>query len=507
MKVCVVNLATWLERTALRNPDKKAIFWGSECIGTYKDFWRAVCTLRTHLENEGIKPGHRVAVYMRNCPEYLVAFYGIWSMGAVILPINSKLHIKEVSWILENAECSYVLSEDNLISEINFPGVTVFNPKWKQLGSNSHIPPVKRCSTDLAWLFYTSGTTGRPKGVMITHGMIKTMALSYFADVDQVHPSDTTLYAAPMSHGAGLYSIMHVLAGAQHAIPLSGGFDEDEIFSLAKKLKNIHMFAAPTMVKRLTTFSKNNGNNGDGIRTIIYAGGPMYLSDIVEAVDQFGSLFIQVYGQGECPMGITVLPRFDVADRHSEKWKKRLQSVGYAQSSLEVKIGNKEGSTMIPGEIGEIMVRGDLVMPGYWNNREATSKAIVNGWLLTGDMGSIDEDGYITMHDRSKDMIISGGANIYPREVEEILLLHETVSETSVVGFDSDEWGEEVVAFVVAEKGHQISSQVLDQHCLDHIARFKRPKRYIQVNELPKNNYGKVLKTTLRENLKKNFQG
>ena len=498
-----MNLAIWLERTAVRHPNRQAIFLGSECLATYKEFWLAVCALRSHLENEGIKPGDRVAVYMRNCPEYLIAFYGVWSIGAVILPINSKLHTKEVGWILENAGCAYVLCEESSISEINFPGVTVFNPKWQQFDSNIHIPPVKRSSTDLAWLFYTSGTTGRPKGVMITHGMIKTMALSYFADVDQVHPSDTTLYAAPMSHGAGLYSIMHVLAGARHAIPVSGGFDEEEIFSLAETLQNVHMFAAPTMVKRLTTFSRKNGYDGDGIRTIVYAGGPMYLSDIIEAVEQFGSLFIQVYGQGECPMGITVLPRFEVADRDSKKWKKRLQSVGYAQSAVEVQIGNKEGAAMTSGEIGEIMVRGELVMPGYWDNREATSKTIINGWLLTGDMGSIDEDGYITMHDRSKDMIISGGSNIYPREVEEILLLHETVSEASVVGSESDEWGEEVVAFVVAEKGYQISSQVLDKHCLEHIARFKRPKRYIQVSELPKNNYGKVLKTTLRENLSK----
>ncbi len=233
----------------------------------------------------------------------------------------------------------------------------------------------------------------------------------------------------------------------------------------------------------------------------------MYLSDIIDAVEQLVSLFIQVYGQGECPMGITVLPRFEVADRDTKKWKKRLQSVGYAQSAVEVKIGNKEGAAMTSGEIGEIMVRGELVMPGYWDNREATSKTILNGWLLTGDMGSIDEDGYITMHDRSKDMIISGGSNIYPREVEEILLLHKTVSEASVVGSESDEWGEEVVAFVVAEKGYQISPPVLDRHCLEHIARFKRPKRYIQVSELPKNHYGKVLKTTLRENLKQNFQG
>jgi long-chain acyl-CoA synthetase len=337
--------------------------------------------------------------------------------------------------------------------------------------------------------------------------MIKTMALSYFADVDQIYPSDTTLYAAPMSHGAGLYSIMHVLAGARHAIPISGGFDEEEIFNLAEKLKNVHMFAAPTMVKRLTSFSKKNNKDGSGIRTVVYAGGPMYVSDIIEAVDKFGPLFVQVYGQGECPMGITVLPRSEVADRKSKKWKERLQSVGYAQSAVEVKIGNKTGGENKTGEIGEIMVRGDLVMPGYWSNKDATSKTIIDGWLMTGDMGAMDADGYVTMHDRSKDMIISGGSNIYPREVEEVLLIHPSVSEVSVVGRESIEWGEEVVAFIVMEKGYKFVTETLDQHCLKHIARFKRPKDYVQVSELPKNNYGKVLKTVLRETLKQKTQG
>ena len=500
-----MNLAIWLERTALKHPNREALFLGSECIGTYKDFWRAVCALRIHLEKEGIKRGDRVAVYMQNCPEFLVAFYAIWSMGAVIVPINSKLHMREVSWILDNAECWYVLSDAVLSYEIDLPNITIFTPKWDDLSKNVHVAPVSCSFTELAWLFYTSGTTGKPKGVMITHGMIKTMALSYFADVDQVHPSDTTLYAAPMSHGAGLYSIMHILAGTRHAIPLSGGFDEGEIFNLAEKLNNIHMFAAPTMVKRLTKFAKKNNKDGTGFRTVVYAGGPMYLSDIIEAVEQFGPIFVQVYGQGECPMGITVLPRYQVADRKSKKWKQRLQSVGFAQSAVEVKIGNKAGGVSKPGKIGEIMVRGDLVMPGYWKNRDATSKTIINGWLMTGDVGSIDEDGYVTMHDRSKDMIISGGSNIYPREIEEILLLHKSVSEVSVVGRENDEWGEEVVAFIVIEKGQQFLPETLNQHCLENIARFKRPKDYINVSELPKNNYGKVLKTHLREKLKQNI--
>ena len=501
-----MNLAIWLERTALKHPNREAIFLGSECIGTYKDFWLAVCALRIHMEKEGIKLGDRVAVYMPNCPEFLVAFYAVWSMGAVIVPINYKLHTREVSWILENAKCSYVLGDVALNSDISLLDVTVFTPKWDHLLADTEVSPVSCSFNDLAWLFYTSGTTGKPKGVMITHGMIKTMALSYFADVDQVYPSDTTLYAAPMSHGAGLYNIMHVLAGTRHAIPVSGGFDEKEIFNLAEKLKNINMFAAPTMVKRLTNFAKKNNKNGRGFRTVVYAGGPMYLSDIIEAVDQLGPIFVQVYGQGECPMGITVLPRYDVADRKSKKWKDRLQSVGYAQSAVEVKIGNETGDIGKPGQIGEIMVRGDIVMPGYWNNRKATSKTIVDGWLMTGDIGSKDEDGYVTLHDRSKDMIISGGSNIYPKEVEEILLLHKSVSEVSVVGRKNDEWGEEVVAFIVIKNGHEFLPEILDQHCLKHLARFKRPKDYINITELPKNNYGKVLKTTLRENLKRNIQ-
>ena len=500
-----MNLAIWLERTAVKHPKREALFLGSKCIGTYRDFWLAVCALRVHLEKEGIKLGDRIAVYLPNCPEFLVAFYAVWSMGAVIVPINFKLHTREVSWILENAECSYVLGDAVLSSKINMPDVTVFTPKWENLSADEEISPVSCSFNDLAWLFYTSGTTGKPKGVMITHGMIKTMALSYFADVDQVYPSDITLYAAPMSHGAGLYSIMHVLAGTRHAIPVSGGFDEEEIFNLAEKFNNIHMFAAPTMVKRLTNFAKKNNKDGSGFRTVVYAGGPMYLSDIIEAVAQLGPIFVQVYGQGECPMGITVLPKYEVADRKSKKWKERLQSVGYAQSAVEVKIGNKNGAKNKPGETGEIMVRGDIVMPGYWGNIDATSKTIIDGWLMTGDIGTMDEHGYVTMHDRSKDMIISGGSNIYPREVEEILLLHKSVSEVSVVGRENEEWGEEVVAFIVMEKGHEFLPETLDQHCLEHIARFKRPKHYISMAELPKNNYGKILKTTLREKLKQNI--
>jgi long-chain acyl-CoA synthetase len=320
------------------------------------------------------------------------------------------------------------------------------------------------------------------------------MSLCYATDVDRVSSDDATLYAAPMSHGAGIYNMLHVHAGARHVCPPSGGFDPVEIFDLAAHFGSVQLFSAPTMVRRLTDVARDTGATGEGLRTIVYAGGPMYTADILDAVERFGPIFVQIYGQGECPMGITALSRADVADRSHPRWRARLQSVGRAQSAVEVAIGDAEGQVTAPGTHGEIMVRGDTVMPGYWQNPEATARTLVNGWLLTGDMGFLDEDGYLTLQDRSKDMIITGGSNVYPREVEEVLLMDPDVREVSVVGRPHPEWGEEVVAFVVGEA----DPARLDRLCLDHIARFKRPKAYIQIEALPKNNYGKVLKTELR---------
>jgi long-chain acyl-CoA synthetase len=261
------------------------------------------------------------------------------------------------------------------------------------------------------------------------------------------------------------------------------------------------MFAAPTMIKRLTAYARSHGQTGAGLRTIVYGGGPMYVVDIIDAVDMFGPVFVQIYGQGECPMSITALSRGDVTDRSHPDWRARLGSVGRAQAVVEVMIGDAAGQPLPHGAVGEIMVKGATVMPGYWRNSEASAKAIRNGWLSTGDMGALDAAGYLTLHDRSKDMIISGGSNIYPREVEEALLTHPDLHEVSVVGQPEPEWGEVVVAFVVPCTGADLSAAALDAHCLASIARFKRPKVYVLVEDLPKNNYGKVLKTTLRDML------
>lgn len=319
--------------------------------------------------------------------------------------------------------------------------------------------------------------------------MVQAASLSYPVDVDDVSCEDAALYAAPMSHGAGFYMAIHVAKGAAHLVPASGGFDPAEVLALAAGQGSASMFLAPTMVRRLLDVAKGQGDRAGGIKTIVYGGGPMYEADILEAVDWFGPKLVQIYGQGECPMCITALSRQEIADRSHPRWRARLGSVGRAQSVVEVAV---DGA----GE-GEILVRGAAVMAGYWRNAEATANALQDGWLRTGDVGRLDADGYLTLVDRSKDVIISGGTNIYPREVEEVLLQHPGVREVSVVGRPSEEWGEDVVAFVVADA----APDALDAHCLAQMARFKRPKEYVFVDALPKNNYGKVLKRELRAQL------
>ncbi len=494
-----MNPALWLARSAAVTPAAPALIQHDLVVADYGEFAARAAAIGAALTLRGIAKGARVAVYMTNRTEYLEALYGIWFAGAAAVPINAKLHVKEAAWIIENADAALILTTGEHIAELSgqVPVIAVDGPEWPALYATVPLTaPAPMGRDDMLWLFYTSGTTGKPKGVMVTAGNILAMTLAYFSDVDTVQPEDAILYAAPMSHGAGIYNFMHVLKGARHVVPRSGGFEAAEILELAPRLGNVSMFAAPTMVKRLVDHAAAAGLNGDGIKTIIYAGGPMYLADILQAVEVMGDRFVQIYGQGECPMAITALARHLVSDRSHDRWQARLASVGLAQSAVEVAVAGPDGTRLNPGEIGEIIVRGAPVMAGYWRNPAATADTIRDGWLWTGDMGAMDQDGFVTLHDRSKDMIISGGSNIYPREVEEVLLSHPEVSEAAVVGRRHPEWGESVVAFVV--RTGRVTEADLDALCMAEIARFKRPKEYRFVESLPKNNYGKVLKTDLR---------
>ncbi len=503
-----MNVAQLLARTAQVYPDAPAIFRGTRLVCNYRELARRAACIAGYLRNTlKLVPGDRVALFMTNNTEYLEAMYGIWYAGLAAVPINAKLHAREAEFILQDAGASALFLSDDMadvLPALQAPDLRATfvagGDSYDELLRAAPIAQIEpRTRNDLAWLFYTSGTTGRPKGVIESHGNLLAMTMCYFTDVDPASRDDAIVYAAPMSHGAGLYNFPHVLIGARHVVPDSGGFDPQELVGLAAQLRNASLFAAPTMVKRLVEHVAATGADTSGFKTIVYGGGPMYAEDIRHALAVMGDCFVQIYGQGESPMTITALSRAQLAERNHPRYDVRLASVGVAQSLVEVRVADADGKPLPPDTVGEVLVKGAPVMQGYWNNPEATAQALHDGWLLTGDLGSIDADGFLTLRDRSKDVIISGGSNIYPREVEEVLLLDPAVHEVSVVGRPHPEWGEDVIAFVALHPGKTTTVAELDTLCLDHIARFKRPKEYRFVELLPKNNYGKVLKTELRK--------
>ena len=495
-----MNLAAWLQRSGRAFPDNPAVALGEGVVVDYRTLARRAAAITAGLAALGLHPGERVAICSKNRPEYVEAMFGIWWGGFAAVPANAKLHGAELGYILENsgARAAFVGPELEIAVAEHAPEtlahLIVFGgTAYGKLAAAEPAPLADARPDDLAWLFYTSGTTGRPKGAMLTHRNMAVMALAYHADVDPTGPRDAIVHAAPMSHGSGMYMLPHVMAAACNVTPASGAFEADEIFRIAEAWPGLSLFAAPTMVKRMTESPADNP--ATGFRTVTYGGGPMYVEDARAALDRFGPCLAQIYGQGEAPMTITVCNRETIADRAHPRWLERLASVGIANSGCQVRVADADDNPLPAGQTGEVLVRGDAVMAGYWRNPDASDETLRGGWLHTGDVGSFDEEGFLTLKDRAKDVIISGGSNIYPREVEEVLLEHPAVQEVSVIGRDHPEWGEVVVAYVVGGA----REAELDALCLNRIARFKRPKAYVYVEELPKNNYGKVLKTELRK--------
>ncbi|HEU4645505.1 MAG TPA: long-chain fatty acid--CoA ligase [Burkholderiales bacterium] len=479
-----MNLAQLLHASARRLPQAPALARGARTVASYGELSERVARLAGGLLRRGFARGDRVGLAMKNCPEYYEILFACWHAGLAAVPINAKLHAREFAYILENSGARICVVTPELEAAVP-GGVPVASLALAEASPLAEVAP-----GDLAWLFYTSGTTGVPKGAMLTHRNLLFASQAYFADIDRLGPGDAILHAAPLSHGSGLYGVPHFAAGALNVIPESGGFEPEEIFALIKAHAGVSFFAAPTMIVRLLASRAAGAADLRNLKTISYGGAPMYVADCERAIELFGPRLYQLFGQGESPMTITGLPQADHAAR------RHLDSCGYARTGVEVRVFDAEDRELPPGEVGEIVTRSDCVMAGYWQDPKATAQTLRGGWLHTGDLGSLDAAGYLTIRDRSKDMIISGGANIYPREIEEVLLRHPAVAECSVIGRGHPEWGEEVVAFVV--RRGEVSPQDLDALCLEHIARFKRPRDYRFVDSLPKNNYGKVLKTDLR---------
>ena len=503
-----MNLAALLFDVARRLPQRPAVTDDRQAWN-YSELARRIAGVAGGLRARGLLPGDRVLLCLENCGEFVELMFGCWVAGLCAVPANARLHPREVEYIAGNSRARLLVATPGLAEALTPLAGTVDTvdavistgtAEYDALVTNGeNLRPETGNPTDHAWLFYTSGTTGRPKGAVLTHRNLLFMSQCYYADIDRLDERDTHLLAASVSHGAGLYALPFLLQGA-HQIVLPH-FDVPAILDVMQHHERVSLFAAPTMLTRLAHAPEVAGADLANLKTIYYGGGPMYVADLEKALGLFGPRLYQLFGQGESPMTITGLNQRLHANSTHPRWHERLGSCGVARTGVLVRVVDEDDREVPPGEVGEIVTKSDCVMEGYWENPAANAETLRGGWLHTGDLGSMDEDGFLTLRDRSKDMIISGGSNIYPREIEEVLLRHPEIVEASVVGRPHPDWGEEVVAFVVARPETEVPEAALDKLCLDHIARFKRPREYRFVDALPKNNYGKVLKIELRRQL------
>ncbi|WP_020070532.1 AMP-binding protein [Paraburkholderia caledonica] len=490
-------------RSVLANP---AVTCGDMKLNFAQLVDHVQCLSTALLSRYSLAKNDRVLIYSENCAEYLELMFAAWNAGLCVVPVNAKLHPREVAHIAKDSGSRLIATSDShataLLSALPSqsapaPILILGGDEYQSLLVGLRLPCCDVAPWDTAWIFYTSGTTGKPKGAAISHQALLFMSMAYHADVGRVLVGDTQLHAAPLSHASGLYAIPHLCAGG-HQVVLQG-FDVEEILTILNVMPRVSMFAAPTMLMRLQRAAVAGKGAGGNLETIIYGGGPMYVHDLEACLETFGPRLFQLYGQGECPMTIAGLPREAHIQTPVSRRAKVLASCGYPRTGVRIRVVDEADSDVPVGEAGQIVVSSPVVMSGYWENRLATESALRDGWLHTGDVGFFDEFGLLTLIDRSKDVMISGGTNIYPREIEDVVLDNPAVLECCVVGRSDPEWGEVPVAFVVLREGASVTAEDLDQACLTRIARFKRPREYRMVDALPKNSYGKVLKTELRK--------
>jgi long-chain acyl-CoA synthetase len=502
----VIALLDGPSRWRAREP---AVMLGDSVVRTWSELGDVVARRGSVLRSAlGVGPGDAVALFAANSPEYLELMFATWHAGGVVVPISSRLHPKEAGALLaaSHARACFVSPElaEGLVAcaPDGCTVVVVGEDEDRSLAAAEPGEAVARRLDDDAWIFFTSGTTGVAKGARLTHGNLLTMAAAYLADVDPAGPRDQLVHIAALSHASGLFALPFVGRGAAQVLPLSGGFDGDELVALIAAGDRATFFLPPTLLRRFTA-TAGADTVAAQIGTVIVGAAPVRAEDVRSAIGVLGPRLWNGYGQGESPCTITGLGGYAMAAAVRDGDVARLASVGVARWGTRVRVVGADDSELAPGETGEVVVAGPTVMAGYLDRPEETAEALRGGWLHTGDIGRFDADGYLTLLDRSKDVVISGGYNVYPREVEDVLLGDPAVADAAVLGVPDDEWGERVVAFVVPAAGAlgPLDPAALDRRCLDQIARHKRPREYHVVDSLPRNAAGKVVKRELRESL------
>ena len=511
------NLSYFLSRTARLRPTRDAVFHG-ERVHDYRYLNERVSRLAGALLRAGLQRGDRVGIVSDCEPRGLEALFGPLRAGLALVPMNPRLHPAEHAYMLRDCQARALICGDPYLE--GFVAVRSQLPADLQIlafdaGACEHggiddydraLAAAAPChadaeisADDLAWLFYTSGTTGRPKGAMLSHLNLLTMMTTHLVECNPITAKDRFAYMAPLSHSSGLATFQYVARGAGHVFPHFKGFQTGKFYQLVERHRVTTTYMVPTMIQMLLDDPSHRQYDISSLRTVMYGGSPMYLEPLKKAVATFGPVFVQGYAQGEAPRAITWLPKEDHVVTGADE--RRLASSGRECLHVEIRIVDDQDNELPCGERGEVVVRGDLVMKGYWNDPAATAEALRGGWLHTGDIGYMDEAGYLFLTDRKKDVIITGGSNVYPREIEEVLYTHPAVRAACVFGVPDRKWIERIVAAVVVKDGMTVEAEELVQWCRNHIGSFKKPSEVRFVDALPTSGYGKVLKRTLRDQL------
>nr|WP_321444151.1 acyl-CoA synthetase [uncultured Cohaesibacter sp.] len=511
-----MNLAHYVEQQARRLPERPAFVWG-ETIWDWQSFDDRVKRMAGVLADKaGVRKGDRVLVQSQNCNQLFESFYACLRLGAIWVPANFRCSPGDFTWMAELSGAKVMLCNASYPEHaaIKAPkietrlsiGPSDFGEDIESLMANHDgaVPPLAAVDRDdICWLFFTSGTTGKPKAAMLTHGQLGFVINNHLADlVPGITHEDASIVVAPLTHGAGVHQMLTVARGAATILPGAANFDPAEIWSLIEQWRVCTMFTVPTILKMMVEAPQRADYDTSCLSHIVYAGAPMYRSDQITALEALGPVLVQYFGLGEVTGTITQLPTYE----HSIGADMRVGTCGFARTGMQVEIQGSDGQPMAPGETGEICVLGPAVFAGYWSNPEANEKSFRDGWFLTGDLGHMDEAGYLYITGRASDMYISGGSNIYPLEIEEKILEHPSVTETAVFGMPHPKWGEIGVAVCTLTPGHSLRAEELETYLRAHVARYKIPKQFHFWQEIPKSGVGKLAKRLIRAELERRIE-
>jgi acyl-CoA synthetase (AMP-forming)/AMP-acid ligase II len=495
-----MNIAALLEQAGVVHATRTAFVFG-DLERTYAESAARARALAAGLQASGVRRGDRVALYLHNCPEVIEAMFATWHLGAVTVPLNATYTADELEYHLRDSGAALVLTDPDgepTARKVAAVSVVVTGEELEELirrHADAALPVADVASEDVAWIGYTSGTTGRPKGAMNSHRALLAQAMSTLADVQLLTSEHVTMHAAPLSHGSGYNAIAYTAKGCTQVIHQAWGFDPALFCAQVERYRVAAMFLVPTQINMVVTHPDARTRDLSSLGWIMYGGAPMYREHQRRALEVLGPVLVQIFGQTESPMSGTVLPReeHDFADDDP-----RAHSVGRPRLGNEIAILDPADNPVPAGTSGEICIRGDTLMNGYWQRPEETATTLRGGWLHTGDVGMLDEHGYLHILDRLKDMIISGGLNVYPHEIEDLLTAHPGIAEAAVIGIPDEKWGEAVHAVLVASDP-AVDSEVVMAYAREHLAGYKRPKSVEFLDALPKTSYGKIAKRELRD--------